>query len=123
MHFIIRATPIEDIDGKSHKMELKSSQSCKAKIMPLVFYGLRGVHTESWRCTHTHTHTEFFYGLRDVHTQRVFYGLEGVHTHTQFFIASGMYTRTRTTHAYTHALKVISRNQARAWYNDHLSTV
>ena len=45
MHFATRATPI-NIDSKSHKTELKSSgQSYKVKIMPLVIYGLGGVHT------------------------------------------------------------------------------
>ena len=43
--------PINDIDGKSHIMELKAAQlfnqSFKAKITPLVIYGLRGVHTHS----------------------------------------------------------------------------
>ena len=49
MHFITRAMPIDDIDSKSHKMELKSSHNYLliflVKIMPLVIYGLRGVQT------------------------------------------------------------------------------
>ena len=50
MHFVIRATPIDDIDGKGRKMELKNSnQSYKVKTTSLVIYGLRGVHT----CRHT----------------------------------------------------------------------
>ena len=27
MHFVTRATPVDDIDGKSHKIELKSSRN------------------------------------------------------------------------------------------------
>ena len=50
-HFVTRVTPIDDIDGKSHKTELKSNCS-KVKIMPLVIYGLGGGHTHTsilWR--------------------------------------------------------------------------
>ena len=50
--------------------------------MPLVIYGLGGVHTHTHAHAHTHTHTH-------IHTR--------THTHT---------------HAYTRALKVISKNQA-----------
>ena len=55
-HFVTRVTPIDDIDVKSHKTELKSSrnystyQSFKVKITPLVIYSLGSGHT------HTHTH-------------------------------------------------------------------
>ena len=56
-HFVTWVTPIDDINGKSHKMELKSSrrlfnQSFKVKITPLVIYGLKGGHTHThilWR--------------------------------------------------------------------------
>ena len=54
MHFVTRVTPIDDIDGKSHKTEpLLFYQSFKVKITPLVIYSLGGGHTH----THTHTHT------------------------------------------------------------------
>ena len=38
---------MDDINGKSHKTELKSSRnySNKAKIMPLVIYGPGSIHT------------------------------------------------------------------------------
>ena len=53
MHFVTMATPIDDIDGKNLKTELKSSrtifkQSYKVKIMPLVIYGLGGIHTHTF---------------------------------------------------------------------------
>ena len=42
------ATPFNEIDGKSHKTELKSSHLLfKVKITPLVIYGLGGVHTHT----------------------------------------------------------------------------
>ena len=50
MHFVTSTTPIDDIDGKSHKKEMKSTY--KAKIPPLVIYDLGGVHTH----TYTHIH-------------------------------------------------------------------
>ena len=59
-HFVTRVTPIDDIDVKSHKTELKSSrnystyQSFKVKITPLVIYSLGSGHTH----THTHTHCQ-----------------------------------------------------------------
>ena len=42
--------PIDDIDGKSHKMELNSTHNYstnhfQVKITPLVIYGLGGRHT------------------------------------------------------------------------------
>ena len=45
---------MDDIDGKSHKTELKSSRnySNKAKTIPLVIYGPGGVHT------HIHSRNE-----------------------------------------------------------------
>ena len=56
-HFITRAMPIDDIDGKSHKTELKSSHNystncVKSKSHHYLFMAL-GVYTH----THTHTHT------------------------------------------------------------------
>ena len=48
MDFITRATPINDIDGKSHKMELKSS--FKVKITPLAINSFSGVHTQTHAC-------------------------------------------------------------------------
>ena len=45
MHFITRVMPINDIDGKSHKME---------QITRLVIHGLGGVHTN----THIRTFTD-----------------------------------------------------------------
>ena len=47
---------IDEIDGKSHKTELKSSYNystnrIKSRLRQLVIYGLGGVHT------HTHKHT------------------------------------------------------------------
>ena len=55
MHFVARGTPIDDIDGKSYKTELKRKpqlfkQLYKIQITPLVIYGLGGVHTHIlWR--------------------------------------------------------------------------
>ena len=46
--------PIDEIDGKSHKTEMKSkqlqlfNQSYKAKITPLVIYGLGGARTHAY---------------------------------------------------------------------------
>ena len=60
MHFITRAMPIDDIDGKSHKTELKSdrlfNQSYKVKITPLVIYGLGDVHTHTHKNIHARMH-------------------------------------------------------------------
>ena len=55
-HFIIRATPIDDINGNSYKQPLLFNQSYKAKITLLVIYGLRGIHTHTY--THTHSRSE-----------------------------------------------------------------
>ena len=46
---------VDDIDGKSHKMEQKLfNQSYKVKITPLVIYGLGGVHTHMDMHTYRH---------------------------------------------------------------------
>ena len=72
MNFVSRATPIDDIDGKSYhgyvaeKQPPLFNQSFKVKITLLVIYGLGGVHTR--RFTHAHAHTQ-------IHTH--------THTHTQ----------------------------------------
>ena len=64
MHFVTRATLIDDINRKSYKMEVKSSHNYSTNHMkPLVIYGLGGVHphthtpTRMHAHTHTHTHT------------------------------------------------------------------
>ena len=52
MHFVTRPMPIDDIDGKSHKLELKAAEIIQpitqSQIMPLVIL---------WPHGHTHTHT------------------------------------------------------------------
>ena len=61
MHFVTRAMPIGDIDGKSHKTEKQPklfNQPYKIKTTPLVIYGLRGVHTHAY--THTFPHQSDF---------------------------------------------------------------
>ena len=55
---------IDEIDSKSHEMELEKqpplfNQSYKVKIILLVIYGLGGVHT------HTRTRTHTFAGESD----------------------------------------------------------
>ena len=69
-HFVTRVTPIDNIDGKTHKTELQSScnYSFKVKITPLVIYGLRGGHT------HTHTHT-YFGGMIVISRNQAYAGL------------------------------------------------
>ena len=52
MHFVTMATPINNINGKSHKTKLKSSRNysinrIKVKVTPLVIYGLGGMHTQT----------------------------------------------------------------------------
>ena len=59
MHFVTRATLIDDINGKSHKMELKNSTNysnnhTKSLNRSTSFYGLGGVHT------HTYPHESDF---------------------------------------------------------------
>ena len=51
------AIPIDDIDGKSHKMDEKQQKLFKVKIMPLVIYGFGGIHTHAHTCTCTGTST------------------------------------------------------------------
>ena len=67
MHFVTRAVPIDDIDGKSHKTELKSNHnhSTKLKIMPLVIYGLASTHTQ----THIHDHIKAISRNQACHAQ------------------------------------------------------
>ena len=48
-HFITRATPIDKIDGKSHKMELKSSHNYSASLNHATSY--------LWPRGRTRTHT------------------------------------------------------------------
>ena len=55
--------PIDDINGKSYKTELKSSSdystnNLKSISRCQVIYGLWGVHTH----THAHTHTHTYFG-------------------------------------------------------------
>ena len=57
MYFVNWATLIDYIDDKSHKMDLKSSRNystnhLKVKIMPLVIYGLGGIHTHTQTFVH-----------------------------------------------------------------------
>ena len=60
MYFVTRATPIDDIDSKSHKTELKSSRNystnhTKSKSRHLLFMASGRTHAHTH--THTHTHT------------------------------------------------------------------
>ena len=53
MHFVTRATPMDDMNGKSHKMELKYSHD----------YSTNCIKSKSCHCLfmaqgHTHTHTD-----------------------------------------------------------------
>ena len=63
MHFINRAMPIDDIDGKSHKAELKAAESIQSIIqsqnLATSYLCLGDVHTSmhTRTCTPTHTHT------------------------------------------------------------------
>ena len=57
MDFVNRAMPIDDINSKSHKTELKSSrklfsQSYEVEIVPPAIYGLEGVHTHEYAFAH-----------------------------------------------------------------------
>ena len=55
--------PIDDIDGKSHALNVTEkqpqlfNQSFKVKITPLIIYGLGGGRTHTHIHTHTQTHT------------------------------------------------------------------
>ena len=57
MHFVTSTTFIDEIDGKSHKTELKSSHYYSTnRIKPLVIiYGLKAIHKHT--CVHIHTLT------------------------------------------------------------------
>ena len=54
MHFVSRAMPIDNIDGKSHKMELKSSHNYSA-IIQSQNHATR--YSGPWERTHTHAQT------------------------------------------------------------------
>jgi len=63
--FVTSAMPIDDIDGKCHKTELKSSRNHltnQVKITPLGFYGYGGVHARIDTYTNTFPHESDFRG-------------------------------------------------------------
>ena len=78
-HFVTRARPIDDIDGKSHKTKLKSSRNYSTN------------HFKSNSCHYLYV-----------------CGLGGGHTHTHI-----------NTHTYFGGMKVISRSQVCAWFENH----
>ena len=86
--FVTRVTPIDDIDSKCHKMELKSSRNYStnhlmSKIKPLIIYGLGGEHAHAHTRTHTHTHTHthtYFSSMRVISRNQARAGLWLAHT-------------------------------------------
>ena len=57
MHFVTKAMPIDCIDSKWHKLDLKGNQSRKIQIMPLIIYPLGGIYTYILTQTHTRVQT------------------------------------------------------------------
>ena len=60
MHFVTRAMSIDDIDGKSHKTELKSSHNCSTNCIKLKSCHDLFMASRAYTHTHTHTHTHTF---------------------------------------------------------------